>query len=110
MFLLTVLFCVQFTESNLYCISDCKSCLSGFNYLYMSCLSICPSGFLLTGSECKVDLSQDLFRTDFTKPQVFVSKSIDNFYHPSGNSCKLFFLNLYKIFHYDKILFKYIFI
>ena len=86
MFLLTVLFCVQFTESNLYCISDCKSCLSGFNYLYMSCLSICPSGFLLTGSECKVDLSQDLFRTDFTKPQVFVSKSIDNFYHPSGNS------------------------
>ena len=75
---------IYLSNSNLYCAdSQCKTCLEGYNYKNISCLSICPTGFqLVSNSSCILNSSTILFSSNFYTATSFAATSIFNFTHP----------------------------
>ena len=75
------------TSSNINCAdSSCSSCTTGYLYNSLSCLPLCPTGFIQTSSPntCTASSSQSLFYLNFWEFRQFGVSSIGNFQHPGG--------------------------
>jgi hypothetical protein len=75
--------------ANLYCIgSGCTSCSQGYRYQSKSCLSVCPTGYMLDSSltSCTSSSSQSLFSLQFSYFYDFSASQIADFAHPQGIS------------------------
>ena len=75
----------QVISQGLWCSnSSCSTCLEGFNYKNLMCLSKCPTGYITNSSICQYNYTYFLFNFEPGLPLALNAKSVNVFNHPQG--------------------------